>query len=247
MSRHYELLQRAAQEQALKSDASPLNEGPTDGPLPSLGPRSTPRQELLKLVHRLFLFGQSSGPRVIVFTGVGRHVGCSAVCAGAAEALAGQVADPICVVDANFRWPSLHKYFRSDNLRGLADALVKPGAIRSFAHRIRGGNLWLLSAGTVTASAGTLLSSQNLSLRIAELREEFRFILIDSSPVNENTDAILLGQLAEGVLLVLESNSTRREVARRAKESFESAEVSVVGAVLNKRNFPIPAFLYERV
>ena len=65
--------------------------------------------------------------------------------------------------------------------------------------------------------------------------------------VGEHTDAILMGQLTDGAVLVLESNTTRRQVARIAKEDLEAADVRLLGAVLNKRTFTIPQFLYDRV
>jgi len=47
--------------------------------------------------------------------------------------------------------------------------------------------------------------------------------------------------------LVVEANLTRREVARKAKESLESANVRLLGAVLNNRTFPIPETIYRNI
>jgi Mrp family chromosome partitioning ATPase len=55
-----------------------------------------------------------------------------------------------------------------------------------------------------------------------------------------------LGKLADGFVLVLEANSTRREAAMRVTESLSQAQIRVLGAVLNKRTFPIPESLYRR-
>jgi Mrp family chromosome partitioning ATPase len=59
-------------------------------------------------------------------------------------------------------------------------------------------------------------------------------------------DAMALGKLADGLVLVLEANSTRREAAMRVTESLSQAQIRVLGAVLNKRTFPIPESLYRR-
>ena len=53
--------------------------------------------------------------------------------------------------------------------------------------------------------------------------------------------------MADGVVLVIEANSTRREAARMAKETFESANVKLLGAILNNRTFPIPESLYRKL
>ena len=214
---------------------------------PTLVPNPTPRQELLNLVHRLFLFGQRGAPRAVVFTGVGRGTGCTTVCAGAGAALDEQVDRDVCIVDGNLRSPLLHQHFGVDNSKGLTDAIARPGRIRDFARQVRNGKVWLLSSGSIAMPMPVLLSGSKLAERIREIRNEFKYVIIDAPSVNDYTDAILLGQMSDGVVLVLGSNSTRREVARRAKEHIESANVPVIGAVLNKREFPIPPFIYERL
>ena len=59
------------------------------------------------------------------------------------------------------------------------------------------------------------------------------------------TDAALLGQTADGVVLVLEANATRWRTARKAKQALKDANVKVLGTVLNNRTFPIPEKIYR--
>jgi len=80
-----------------------------------------------------------------------------------------------------------------------------------------------------------------------ELRAEFDYVLVDAPPVNLYADAILLGQLADGVVLVVQANSTRRETARKVKETLQAAKVNLLGTVLDKRTFPIPEPFYRRL
>jgi Mrp family chromosome partitioning ATPase len=58
---------------------------------------------------------------------------------------------------------------------------------------------------------------------------------------------LLLGQIADGVILILESMVTRREAARTAKEDLAAANVKILGAVLNNHTFSIPENLYKRL
>jgi Mrp family chromosome partitioning ATPase len=53
--------------------------------------------------------------------------------------------------------------------------------------------------------------------------------------------------LADGIVLIIEANSTRREAARKVKENLKAANLPVLAAVLNKRTYPIPNFLYRRL
>jgi Mrp family chromosome partitioning ATPase len=53
--------------------------------------------------------------------------------------------------------------------------------------------------------------------------------------------------MTDGLVFVLEANSTRREAAIQVMESLRAGQVPVLGAVLNKRTYPIPESLYHRL
>jgi protein-tyrosine kinase len=245
LSRNFELLERASRD--LDTFTLPGEPLPT---LKRVSPRppaqSLSREELTRLAQRIFLL-DNHRQRVVVFTAIENGTGCTSICAGAAEALTAQVDAPVCVVDANLRRPALHVRFGIENLVGLTDAVFTPGPIRKFVQKVPGNNLWLLPCGSMASQLSAVMKTEHLQLRVSELRKEFAYVLIDTPAANGYADAILLGKLADGAVLVLESNATRRQVARMAKEDFESAHVRVLGAVLNKRTFPIPQFLYERL
>ena len=82
---------------------------------------------------------------------------------------------------------------------------------------------------------------------IEDLRRDFTYIVIDSPPLGEYPDAALFARMSDGLVMVVEANDTRRDTARKAKEMLDAGGVSVLGAVLNKRTFPIPEALYRRL
>lgn len=94
---------------------------------------------------------------------------------------------------------------------------------------------------------GVYSSTERYRERFAELREAFDYILISAPALSRETEATLIGQVADGVVLVVEANHTRRETVRRAKEQLESANVRLLGAVLDQRTFPIPERIYKRL
>jgi Mrp family chromosome partitioning ATPase len=83
--------------------------------------------------------------------------------------------------------------------------------------------------------------------RSAELRKEFDFIIIDAPPMTRHADAIALGQVSDGLVLILEAESTRREAALAVVENLRLSQVQILGAVLNKRVFPIPEQIYSKL
>jgi protein-tyrosine kinase len=72
-------------------------------------------------------------------------------------------------------------------------------------------------------------------------------VLVDAPPLSRYADAVTLGQVTDGFVLVLEANATRREVAQMAADSLRAANIRILGAVLNKRTFPIPTSLYKKL
>jgi protein-tyrosine kinase len=202
-------------------------------------------EESLRLVQSLFLSRSEGSARVVVFAGIDSGNGCSCICAHAAETLANQRLGSVCLVDGNFRSPVLPDLFGVGNHYGLTDALSKSGSIRDFAKVVHSDNLWLLSCGSLAAESAGLLNSGSMKARVAELRKEFDYVLLDSPPLNTYADGIAMGQLADGLVLVLEANSTRREAATRVTENLRSAQIKILGAVLNKRTFPIPETFYN--
>ncbi len=246
MSRNFDILQRASSQQPY-SRGTLVDYTVLEPAQPELNPQALSRSELVKLVQRVFLLPDRAGRKVVTFVGVQEGTGCSSICAGAAEALAAQVEGPVCLVDANLRKPGLHHYFNVQNLKGFSDSVFSSAPLEDFLHKLPGDKLTLLPAGSKGGRLRSALKSEQLRARIAHLRGQFEFVLIDVPALDRSTDALLISKLADGAILVLESDATRREVARTAKENFESAGVRLLGAVLNKRTFPIPRFLYERL
>ena len=250
MSRNFQLLRELWKEEVLLSrlgdgDSSPSTADSGHSVL-AIRVEKPVQDELIQFVQRVFVFANSHAPRAIVFTSAQGN-GSSEICSQAARVLAAQGSGSVCIVDANQRTHLLHQLFGVADSPGLADAMARPGPIKESAKRLDGRNLWLAPAGWCANGAQGLLASDRLRARFQELRDGFDYVLIDAPPVNSSADAVLLGQMADGVILVLEANSTRRETARTAKETLEGGNVKLLGAILNNRTFPIPEALYRRL
>lgn len=202
--------------------------------------------EAVNLVQRVFLAKPEIAPHVIVFTSAQSGAGCSWVCARASEALADRVPGSVCILDANLRSPAMHRYFRLDNHRGLTQALFETGPISDFVQKARDRKLSVVTTGAATSQA-TAWAADRMGERVAELRRTFAFVLIDSPATNLYTDVAVLSSMADGAILVIDADSTRREVALQSKEALAAAKLQLLGAALNKRSFPIPEFIYRRL
>ena len=123
--------------------------------------------------------------------------------------------------------------------------LRNQGNIRDYSTLV--DNLWVMTSGDHTPNAASLLTRNKLAPQLKVLRETFDFVLIDAPPLNRFADVASLAPLADGVVLVLEANSTRRDVARKAADDLRAAKAKILAAVLNKRKFPIPETIYRRI
>jgi succinoglycan biosynthesis transport protein ExoP len=247
MSRSADVLQGAGGGETLARDLNPPGRHGNDV---FVGPNVVviARDEAMKLTERLFLStGTEKAPQAVIFSSVDPGEESSRICALVGEALAARVSGSVCLVDANLYSPSLHRQFDVENCGGLGEMIGTKGAVRGFARQLPAGNLWLVTRGKLHAEPHTLLASIGIRERLAELRNEFDYVLIEASAVSINGTATWLGPLADGVVLIVEANSTRREVARKAKESLERAGVRLLGAVLNNRTFPIPDVIYRSI
>jgi Mrp family chromosome partitioning ATPase len=246
MSRNFELMQEIERDQAFRSSRLLEPAFPISGEKPSRDNRLDDNLTL-RLVQQIFLQHTKESPRMVVFAGIDHGNGCSQIATSVAETLTGNAPGAVCLVEANFRSPALPAILGTSNYHGLTNALLEEGPIRSFIKPVCDGRLWLLSSGPLGADSPNLLTSERMRARCLELRQEFDFVIVDAPPMTRYADAIALGQLSDGVVLILEGGATRREAARRAVENLRSSRVPILGAVLNKRTFPIPGKIYNRL
>jgi Mrp family chromosome partitioning ATPase len=205
------------------------------------------REEEMRLVQRVFPTTTQGSPRAVLFSTLDEEAGRASTCARVGEMLAARGEGRVCVVDANFRAPSLHEYFGAENVNGLAEATTEAGPVENFARRTLEPDLWLMPSGKAAAKLRFPAMADSLRIRMEELRNNFRYVVIHSGPLRLETSSMLLSRWADGVVLVLEANSTRRDAARRAKENLAAAGVGVLGVVLNNRTFPSPEAIYRRL
>jgi Mrp family chromosome partitioning ATPase len=255
MSRNFELLQRtaatssgvpaseiqgllAAEPQAAEKDRVQLRT--------SLSLDQVAREEVSKLVQTVF-HPQEGPRRSVLSAAINSGSGCTWICSQIAAVLAASVSEPVCIVDANFRTPSRRGLLGATDHCGLADALRTRRPLREFVKQLQPQNLWLLPCGSGPEASVSLLTSDKMGGLVEELRKEFGYVLMDLPPLSTYADGISLGHLADGVVLVLEANVTRREVALQVADRLRGLKIKVLGAVLNKRTFPIPESVYHRI
>jgi len=248
MSRNYELLLMGERSNVFLANPAVGPVFPAPGERPIEQPSwQVAEGAFLGLVKPIFLDYMPQPPRMVVFAAIDHGNGCSQAAAAVAVTLAANASRAVCLVEANFRSPALPRMFGVPNEQGLTDALREPGSIQSLVKPTRSEKLWLLPAGPIGSDSPERLTYERMKAVSGELRKEFDFVIVDAPPVSRYAEVIELGKLSDGVVLIIEAGSTHRQAARRAKKKLQSSGIPILGAVLNKRTFPIPQRIYDKL
>ncbi|MCA0908927.1 GumC family protein [Qipengyuania gaetbuli] len=146
----------------------------------------------------------------------------------------GRLGKSVVLVGADIRRPSIHKLMGVENHQGLTDLLVSERPPHDFVVKTAHENVSLLPAGPTPPNPTDLLGGTRIREVIAQLREEFDLVLIDGPPVLGLADALILGQIADGVLFVVESNRGSRGRTKSALRRLRQANANMLGGILTK-------------
>ncbi|WP_455389533.1 CpsD/CapB family tyrosine-protein kinase, partial [Petrachloros mirabilis] len=150
----------------------------------------------------------------------------------------------VLVIDANLRTPGLHAAFKIDPTPGLSDLLTSNGR-GARPVKVGPGNLHVIPCGRPYAELHSLFESHRFEEFLRRMRERHDYVIFDGPPVHGSSECRVLCAKVDGVVLVIESGKTRRQVAISAKKQLVEAGGRVLGVVLNKRRFYIPEFIYR--
>lgn len=138
------------------------------------------------------------------------------------------------IIDADLRRPMQHKIFNSPQEPGLtniltgrlnwSEALFKPGLEA----------LSLIPSGPIPPNPTELLGARKMDELLVSLKESFDIIIIDTPPVVGLTDAMVLGQKADGIFILIEVDKTPIKLALQARDSLKMVKANIAGSILNK-------------
>ena len=188
-------------------------------------------EEFRTLRSRLYQIREKMQLKRLLVTSALPKEGKSFVAANLAQVLVRQHGRRALLIDADLRNPGMHRHLGAAQSPGLAEYLL--GECDEFAALQRGPmeNLIFLPAGRAVPSAPELLANGRLKMFLQRVEPLFDWIILDSSPVIPVSDATLVAGCCDGVLMVVRSNVTPSDLARRAREEFP--DKLLLGVVLN--------------
>jgi capsular exopolysaccharide synthesis family protein len=149
----------------------------------------------------------------------------------------------VLLIDADLRKPRLHQIFNLPHSPGLSDLLIDPACIDQhpmdfFVRSTPVKSLSFLPSGEISGDMmiHKLLHSPEMEKTITRLRQHFDAIFIDTPPVLQISDARLIAQNADCVILILRAGKTMRTIARAAMQQLAEDGIPVLGTILNDWN-----------
>jgi capsular exopolysaccharide synthesis family protein len=138
------------------------------------------------------------------------------------------------LIDADLRRTSLCSLLDIPEGPGLSDALASdepaPGEL---VVPVQGGTFHLLPAGTPVTDTSRVLQNRKLGLLIAQFRQLYDLVIIDSPPVLPVPDALILGRWVDGAVLAVRYDISRFPQVERARRQLDGAGIAVLGTVIN--------------
>jgi protein-tyrosine kinase len=188
-------------------------------------------EEFRTLRSRLYQIREKTTLSKLLITSALPKEGKSFTAANLGQAIVRQHGRRAVLVDADLRNPQLHHLLGAEPGPGLAEYLRGEADEFSILQRGAMENLFFIPAGQGSKNPVELLSNGKLKHLLNRLGSMFDWVIIDSAPAVPVSDAAIVAKECDGVLLVVRSNSTPVDAARRARNEF--ADQNVVGVVLN--------------
>lgn len=170
--------------------------------------------------------------KTLLVTSAGPSEGKSTTIANLAVTTA-QLGHKTLLIDCDLRKPMVHNIFDLNRTRGVTNILAGGMKVDDVVLESGIENLWVLPTGPIPPNPSELLGSQKMTELLEELKEKFTMVLIDAPPILAVTDAAVLSPKLDGVMMVIHSEKTDRESARRAKGLLTHVGASIIGVVLN--------------
>jgi capsular exopolysaccharide synthesis family protein len=147
--------------------------------------------------------------------------------------LFGRAGARVAVVDSDLRQPSLAAAFNVASESGLADVLTGAAAVSDVLQQVPGEQVTVLAGGQVVPDQKAALAFPAMAEVLRTLTGEFDVVIVDAAPVLAGSEALLLGALTDGVLIVARPGRTTRPGLRRTLAAIQRAPVHLLGVVIN--------------
>lgn len=138
----------------------------------------------------------------------------------------------VLVIGADLRKPRLAKLFRLPMAPGLTNILIEGADSEKVIQKSKDYGVDVIASGPIPPNPSELLGSVKMRELLQELEDRYDYILMDTPPAVLMTDAAVLGQYADGVILAVAHKRSTYEMVDNTVENLKNAGANLVGMVL---------------
>jgi succinoglycan biosynthesis transport protein ExoP len=181
----------------------------------------------------ILLSTNGQGPRSIAVASSKRGEGKTNTCINLAITLA-QANKKVLLMDCDLRNPKINRILGLNNNEGASTFLAgKPKPLNRLIRQTHIPNLFVLTSGQIPPNPSELIGSPLMKKCLSVLSQRFDHIMIDTPPLLAVTDASILANMVDGVILVIRGGDTTKEAIARSKQLLSCAQARVIGTMLN--------------
>lgn len=247
MAKTFEALMKAEKESQKKlTEVTAFESRPPSRPLQRVEatiPKKV-KEEYQRIKYNILRLNSGKGIKAILFAGPTEGERNSMVIINFAMMLASE-GERVLLVDANLKNPSFHQVFNLQKRNGLAELFLDKSPLENVIQKTRFDNLGVITCGKASSSPSSIFRSPSVGTHIEKMKTQADWILFEAPPIHSAEETVALATKVDGVVMVVEAEKTRWEVAASAKQRIENGDGTILGVVLNNRRLHIPEWIYK--
>jgi len=195
----------------------------------------SPAAESYRMIRSsLLLSSADHPPKTILITSMRAQEGKTSTALNLARTMA-QISDKILIIDADMRKPRIHSLVGIPNKTGLSSYLS--GNVDEEIIQIPDNeNIHIIPSGTIPPNPVELISSKRMKTLLKEMGDRYDYIFVDSPPIIQLADGLILSTLVEGTVLVARAGKVTYEVFNAGLKKLNDFNPHILGVVLNAIN-----------
>jgi Mrp family chromosome partitioning ATPase len=210
--------------------------------------KRTPNQDssIQNLVQRVDMALDRSAPRIVTFISARPGEGTSTIARDYARVLSDAVDHKILLIDAGNIDQGFYDACQADALTTIADTIAAGRPLTDALHPL-GRHVFFgrwAGEGRGRSAAGKILGDDAFW---DTLHESYGTVVIDAPSLKDSSDGIGLAVRADATILVVEAETTRQPVIENLRDTLTGAGAKIIGVIMNKRRYYIPAKVYQNM
>lgn len=198
-------------------------------------PKSTISEDIRTLKTNLEFSLSTNNEKVVMLTSSNPSEGKSFVSSNLAACIS-QSDKKVLLLDADLRLGRLHKIFNLHNKKGLSNLILnytEETRYEEYIQKTDVKGVFMISRGIIPPNPSELLSSEKFKHILTDLKKIFDYIIVDTTPINGLSDALVLTKLVDKVIIVCKYGKTDMTDLEDCKKMLQNADAKIAGVVIN--------------